>query len=65
MGRVISYDRRGCGRSERPDPYERTSVAEQADDAGAGCAHARGGCARCVDAVYKALIGLRLTARAA
>lgn len=35
LGRVISYDRRGCARSERPDPYERTSVAEQADDAAA------------------------------
>lgn len=35
LGRVISYDRRGCGRSERPEPYERTSVAEQADDAAA------------------------------
>ncbi|MDQ4108577.1 MAG: alpha/beta hydrolase [Actinomycetota bacterium] len=33
LGRVIAYDRRGCTRSERPDPYERTSVAEQADDA--------------------------------
>jgi pimeloyl-ACP methyl ester carboxylesterase len=33
LGRVISYDRRGCGRSERPDPYERTTVGEQADDA--------------------------------
>jgi esterase len=35
LGRVISYDRRGCGRSERPDRYERTSVAEHADDAAA------------------------------
>jgi pimeloyl-ACP methyl ester carboxylesterase len=35
LGRVISYDRRGCGRSERPEPYERTSIAEQADDAAA------------------------------
>jgi esterase len=34
-GRVIAYDRRGCTRSERPDPYERTTVAEQADDAAA------------------------------
>jgi pimeloyl-ACP methyl ester carboxylesterase len=32
-GRVIVYDRRGCARSERPQPYERTSVAEHADDA--------------------------------
>ena len=35
FGRVITYDRRGCGRSERPVPYERTSVAEQTDDAAA------------------------------
>ena len=35
LGRVIAYDRRGCTRSERPEPYERTSVAEQADDAAA------------------------------
>jgi esterase len=34
-GRTIAYDRRGCGRSERPDPYEHTTVAEQADDAAA------------------------------
>jgi pimeloyl-ACP methyl ester carboxylesterase len=34
-GRVIAYDRRGCGRSDRPEPYERTSVAEHADDAAA------------------------------
>jgi esterase len=35
LGRVIAYDRRGCTRSERPEPYERTSVVEQADDAAA------------------------------
>jgi pimeloyl-ACP methyl ester carboxylesterase len=35
LGRVIVYDRRGCTRSERPDPYERTSVSEQAEDAAA------------------------------
>lgn len=35
LGRVIAYDRRGCTRSERPEPYEHTSVAEQADDAAA------------------------------
>lgn len=33
FGRVITYDRRGCARSERPEPYERTSVAEHAHDA--------------------------------
>ncbi len=34
LGRVILYDRRGCTRSERPDPYE-TSVLQHADDAAA------------------------------
>lgn len=34
LGRAIAYDRRGCARSERPQPY-RTSVAEQAADAAA------------------------------
>lgn len=33
LGRVIVYDRRGSNRSERPEPYETTSVREQADDA--------------------------------
>ena len=35
LGRVIAYDRRGCTRSERPNPYEHTTVAEQAADAAA------------------------------
>jgi pimeloyl-ACP methyl ester carboxylesterase len=34
-GRVIAYDRRGCARSDRPDPYERTSVREHGADAAA------------------------------
>jgi esterase len=34
-GRTIVYDRRGCSRSERPEPYELTSVEEHADDAAA------------------------------
>jgi len=34
LGRVILYDRRGCTRSERPDPYE-TSVIQHAEDAAA------------------------------
>jgi pimeloyl-ACP methyl ester carboxylesterase len=33
IGRAITYDRRGCSRSERPDPYEITSVREHAEDA--------------------------------
>src|SRR5215211_2796444 len=35
LGRVILYDRRGCTRSQRPDPYDKTSVAEHTDDAAA------------------------------
>jgi pimeloyl-ACP methyl ester carboxylesterase len=35
LGRVITYDRRGHTRSERPEPYERTTVTEHADDAAA------------------------------
>ena len=33
--RVIAYDRRGYGGSESPEPYTRTTVAEQAEDAAA------------------------------
>ena len=33
LGRIIIYDRRSCTRSERPSPYETTTVAEHADDA--------------------------------
>jgi esterase len=35
FGRVIAHDRRGCARSERPESYYRTSVAEHANDAAA------------------------------
>ncbi len=35
LGRAIAYDRRGYGRSERPEALERMSVAEHADDAAA------------------------------
>lgn len=33
VGRVIIYDRRGCNRSERPEPYDLTSIREHSDDA--------------------------------
>jgi pimeloyl-ACP methyl ester carboxylesterase len=33
--RAISYDRRGYGASGAPDPYSRTTVSEQAEDAAA------------------------------
>jgi pimeloyl-ACP methyl ester carboxylesterase len=35
LGRAIAYDRRGYGRSERPEPMGQMSVAEHADDAAA------------------------------
>ncbi len=35
LGRAIVYDRRGCTRSERPSPYDITSVPLHADDAAA------------------------------
>jgi pimeloyl-ACP methyl ester carboxylesterase len=34
-GRCIVYDRRGCFRSERPEPYETSDVSDHADDAAA------------------------------
>jgi pimeloyl-ACP methyl ester carboxylesterase len=34
-GRVVSYDRRGYGSSGAPEPYDRTTVEEQAEDAAA------------------------------
>jgi esterase len=35
LGRAIVYDRRGCTRSQRPQPYVVTSVPEHGDDAAA------------------------------
>jgi esterase len=34
-GRCIVYDRRGCFRSERPEPYETSDVSDHGDDAAA------------------------------
>jgi len=48
LGRTIIYDRRGCTRSERPDPYE-TSVAQHAEDAAA--------LLRALDAVPAVVVG--------
>jgi pimeloyl-ACP methyl ester carboxylesterase len=42
LGRVITYDRRGCTRSERPEPYERVDVAEHAGRRGRAARRARG-----------------------
>ena len=35
LGRIITYDRRGCHRSERPERYLTTTVSEHADDSAA------------------------------
>ena len=35
LGRLILYDRRGCGRSERPEPFLRTTREQEGDDAAA------------------------------
>lgn len=48
IGRVIVYDRRGCTRSERPDPYV-TNVPEHAEDAA--------GLIRALDAAPAIVIG--------
>jgi pimeloyl-ACP methyl ester carboxylesterase len=48
LGRVIVYDRRGCTRSKRPEPYE-TSVVQHAEDAAA--------LIRALDAVPAVVIG--------
>lgn len=48
LGRVIVYDRRGCTRSERPEPYD-TSVVQHAEDAA--------GLLRALDAAPAVVIG--------
>lgn len=48
LGRLIVYDRRGCTRSERPDPYT-TSVVQHAEDAA--------GLLEALDAVPAVVIG--------
>lgn len=62
-GRAIVYDRRGCGRSERPDPYDRTTVAEQADDAAALLADLAAAPAAVVARSYGGAVALDLAIR--
>ncbi len=59
LGRVIVYDRRGCLRSERPQPYA-TNVAEQAEDAAAIIDAVGGEPAVVLGHSYGAAIGLAL-----
>jgi pimeloyl-ACP methyl ester carboxylesterase len=63
LGRVIAYDRRGCGRSERPAGYERTSVAEHADDAAALLDALGATPAVCVGRSYGATVATTLALR--
>jgi pimeloyl-ACP methyl ester carboxylesterase len=63
LGRVIAYDRRGCGRSERPEGYARTSVAEHAADAAALLDALGGVPAVCVGRSYGATVATTLALR--
>jgi esterase len=63
LGRVIAYDRRGCTRSERPERYERTSVAEQADDAAALLDHLAAAPAVVIGRSYGGAVAIDLALR--
>ena len=63
VGHVIAYDRRGCARSERPQPYERTSVAEHAQDASALLGVLGAGPAIVVGRSYGGTVALELALR--
>src|SRR5436190_317100 len=56
--RVIAYDRRGYGDSEAPEPYARTTVEEQAEDA-ACLMEARGAAGAGPAGRHRLLRGLR------
>jgi pimeloyl-ACP methyl ester carboxylesterase len=62
--RVITYDRRGYGASGAPEPYERTTVNEQAEDAARVIAAIDGGApAIVVGDGFGALVALDLLLR--
>lgn len=63
--RTLAYDRRGYGASGTPEPYERTTVQEQAEDARAVLAEAGagGGEAVALGAGFGALVVLDLLVR--
>jgi esterase len=63
LGRVIAYDRRGCTRSERPEPYESTSVAEQSDDAAALLDHLAASAAIVIGRSYGGAVAVDLALR--
>lgn len=61
--RIISYDRRGYGKSEAPEPYLATTVTEQSEDAAALLLALGAGPALLVGADFGALIALDLCLR--
>ncbi len=61
--RVIAYDRRGYGDSSAPEPYGRTTVAEQAEDAAALLEAVAGGPAIVCGRDLGALVALDLAKR--
>lgn len=61
--RVITYDRRGYGKSEAPEPYLATTVIEQGDDAAALLLALGAGPALLVGVDFGALIALDLCLR--
>jgi pimeloyl-ACP methyl ester carboxylesterase len=60
-GRTIAYDRRGWGRSDAPEPYTRTTIHEQAEDAARVLAEAGSGPAVACGAGLGAVTALSLT----
>ncbi len=63
QARVIAYDRRGYGASGAPEPYERTTVYEQAEDAAALLAALKAAPALLAGQGLGALIALDLIVR--
>jgi pimeloyl-ACP methyl ester carboxylesterase len=61
--RVITYDRRGYGESGAPEPYERTTAEEQAEDAAALLAGLEAGPAVVCGRDLGALVALDLVRR--
>jgi pimeloyl-ACP methyl ester carboxylesterase len=63
VARVITYDRRGYGASGAPEPYEGTTVEEQAEDAAALLRAVRGAPAVVCGGGFAALVALDLVKR--
>jgi pimeloyl-ACP methyl ester carboxylesterase len=63
LARVVSYDRRGYGPSTAPEPYEATTIEEQAEDAAAVLEATGAAPALLVGVGFGALIALDLLKR--